>query len=114
MDVQDNDWAVICRVLEKVERVLREAGDDGVDRLTRLRLEGEQGNRQAAVETLASGDMWGHMGSFFDRSLGDETLDRKFRRAQIELAEALESAGAATPDVRFWVSILRTWESQGF
>jgi hypothetical protein len=53
------------------------------------------------------------MGSFFDRSLSDKVLDRKFRRAQIRLADALEAADVATTDVSQWAAILRSWEADG-
>lgn len=113
VNVQDKDWAMISRILDEIERLLREAGDAGADWLDRLRQGAEHGDRPAALETLTGANTWNHMGSFFDRSLDDRTLDRAFRRAQIQLAEAFESAGVATSDVRAWASTLRTWESQG-
>ena len=112
MDVRDDEWTVISNVLEEIEHLLRQAGDPGADRIADLRVDAER-DRSAAVAALTSGDMWNHMGSFFDRSLADRRLDREFRQAQIRLADALDTAHVATRDVQSWATVLRTWESQG-
>ena len=111
--MRDDDWISISEILDDIEQILLQAGDPGAGRLARLCAGGEKADRAQFVATLASGDVWNHMGSFFDRSLEDRALDRRFRHAQIRLADALEAAGAATPDVRSWATVLRSWESQG-
>ena len=107
------DWQTISTTLQEIESLLAEAEDPGVEIIAHLRAELTAANNASALTMLTSGNLWNHMGSFFDRSLSDRVLDRRFRRAQIRLADALEAAGAASPDVTQWAAILRSWEAQG-
>jgi hypothetical protein len=107
------DWQAISMILQEIESVLAEAQDLGVETIAHLRMELTAANNTSALAMLTSGNMWNHMGSFFDRSLSNQVLDRRFRRAQIRLADALEAAGVASPDVSQWAAILRSWEAQG-
>jgi hypothetical protein len=94
-----------------IERLLAEAQDQGAETVAHLRADVTTANDASDLARLTSGDMWCHMGSFFDRSLSDNVLDRRFRRAQIRLADALEAADVATTDVSKWAAILRSWEA---
>lgn len=113
VDVGAVDWQAVSMTLEEIESVLAEAQDQGAETITGLRADVTAANHASALARLTSGDMWGHMGSFFDRSLSDEVLDRRFRRAQIRLADELEAAGVATTEVSQWAGILRSWEADG-
>ena len=106
------DWDAIAVILEQIELLLVESGEPDADTITRIREEIVSGNADAALRYLTSGDMWNHMGSFFDRYLDDEALERDFSRAQIRLANELESAGVATTDVLEWAAILKEWDSE--
>jgi hypothetical protein len=99
--------------LDDIEKVLVEAQDGGADTIARLRSEVTTGNHSSALARLNSGDMWNHMGSFFDRSLSNQVMDRRFRSAQIRLADALEAAKVASTDVPQQAVMLRSWEAEG-
>jgi hypothetical protein len=107
------DWQAISMTLQEIEGVLAEAQDQGVETIAHLRADVTAANHASALAVLTSSDMWNHMGSFFDPSLSNRVLDRRFRSAQIRLADALEAAGVATADVSQWAAILRSWEVDG-
>jgi hypothetical protein len=107
------DWHAVAMTLDEIEKVLVEAQHGGADTIARLRSEVTTGNHSSALARLNSGDMWNHMGSFFDRSLSNEVLDRRFRSAQIRLADALEAAKVANTDVSQHAAMLRSWEAEG-
>jgi hypothetical protein len=107
------DSARLASVLAEIEAVLRQAEDEGADYIARLKEDVEGGQREEVLTIITSGNMWGHMGSFLDRSLSDRDLDREFRRTQIRLAEFLEEAHVATTDVTRMAAILRRWDANG-
>lgn len=107
VDLRDEDWVAIRDHVLQIERLLRDGSDTyAAGRLAGLLVDAEN-DRGAAVAYLTSGDVWGHMGSLFDRSLRDRGIDLSFLRAQLGLADALGAAGVATPDVRHHASLIR-------
>jgi len=110
---RDADWDAISAILDDMEQVLAEAGDSGRSVIADLRNRLALGQRASVLTQATSGDMWNHMGSFFDRSLSDRSLDRRFRRGQIRLADELEAGGVATSDIRSWTAILLRWDADG-
>jgi hypothetical protein len=107
------NWEGLASALAHVESVLRQAGDDVAEDIQRLKDDIETGEREGVLARITSGDMWGHMGSFFDRLPADPDLHREFRRAQIRLADLLEGTGVARPDVADVAAVLRRWEADG-
>jgi hypothetical protein len=107
------DWVRLASVLAEIEAILRQEEDEDADYIARLKEDVEGGRREEVLTIVTSGNMWGHMGSFFDRSLSDSDLDREFRRTQIRLADFLEEARVATTDVTRMAAILRRWDADG-
>ena len=104
-------WTSIASSLEEIEAILTKAGDPGAAWAARLREEIRTGPTDSTLDDLTGGGTWNHMGSFFDRSLPDRSLDLDFQRAQIRLADALHAEGVATADVLQWAQVLRTWDA---
>ncbi len=106
------DWGAISTALLEIERVLSDGRDrGGAATIARLQADVAAGRYAKVLARLTSGEMWNHMGSFFDRSLGDKVLDRRFRVAQVQLADALEAGGVASTDVSQWAALLRSTDS---
>ncbi len=105
------DWGGISTALHEIESVLSEDRDPGVATIAQLQADVAAGRHASVLARLTSGEMWNHMGAFFDRSLDDKVLDRRFRVAQLQLADALEAGGVASTDVLQWAAILRSWDS---
>lgn len=110
--VREDQWTAISQLLSELESILDRDRDPAVDKVTQLRIDGDLGDRGRALAALTSANMWGHMGSFFDRGLKDRRLNTEFRRALIRLADALESAGVATADVSSHGAILQAVEAR--
>jgi hypothetical protein len=108
--LEKRDWTAISATLEELETVLAEDQDPGVKTIARLRADVAAGDYSSVLARITSGEMWNHMGSFFDRQLSNRALDHRFRLAQIQLADTLEAAGVASDDVSQWAEILRSWE----
>jgi hypothetical protein len=106
------DWGAVSAALHEIESVLCKGRDPGAATIAHLRADVVAARYASVLTTLTSGNMWNHMGSFFDRSLDDKALDRRFRLAQVQLADALEAGGAASTDVSQWVALLRSWEAR--
>lgn len=105
------DWGAISTALHEIETVLSEDRDPGAATIAQLQADVAAGRYASVLASLTSGDMWNHMGSFFDRSLADKVLDRRFRVAQLNLADALEAAGVASADVSQRAALVRSWDS---
>ena len=87
------DWDAISEILEEIQVVLTQSGDTDTRPIVYLQ-EGIASRRRFAVLTvLTSAEMWNRADSFFGRTLSDEALDRRFRRAQIRLVNELKPAG---------------------
>ncbi len=67
----------------------------------------DAGDEELFVERIASGEMWNHMGSLFDRDFKDPARNELFIRAQLQLADALQQHGVATDDVVHHAMLLR-------
>jgi hypothetical protein len=106
------DWSVISTALHEIESVLSEDRDPDAATIAHLQADVAAGRYVSVLARLTSGEMWNHMGSFFDRSLDDKVLDRRFRVAQVQLADALEAGVAASTDVLQWAALLRSWDSR--
>ena len=105
------DWGAISTALHEIESVLSEDQDPGVATIARLQADVAAGRHASVLARLTSGEMWNHMGSFFDRSLDDKVMDRRFRVAQVQLADALEAGGVASTDVLQHAAFLRSWDA---
>jgi hypothetical protein len=107
--LEELDWTVISATLEELETVLAEDHDGaGAKTIAGLRADVAAGGYSSVLARLTSGEMWNHMGSFFDRQLSTSELDRRFQLALIQLADTLEAAGAASTDVSQMAAMLRT------
>jgi hypothetical protein len=95
----DVDCHAISTTSLEIECVLTDADDPGTATIADLRAQIAAADSASFLASLTSGEMWNHLGSFFDRSQSDNALDRRFRHAQIQLAEIIESAGVAATDV---------------
>lgn len=102
------DWTAVSATLEELETVRAEDQDPGVKTIARLRADVAAGSYSSVLARITSGEMWNHMGSFFDRQLSNQELDRRFRLALIQLADTLEAAGVAGSDVSQMAAMLRT------
>jgi hypothetical protein len=105
------DWGAISTALHEIESVLSEDRDPDAATIAHLQADVAAGRHASVLASLTSGEMWNHMGSFFDRSLDDKVLDRRFRVAQLQLADALEAGGVASTDVLQHAAFLRSWDS---
>ncbi|MGH9289005.1 MAG: hypothetical protein ACRD0V_12095 [Acidimicrobiales bacterium] len=85
------DWGAISTALHEIESVLSADRDPGAATIAPLQADVAAGRYAPVLARLTSGEMWNHMGSFFDRSLDDKVLDYRFRVAQVQLADALGS-----------------------
>src|SRR5512132_404662 len=92
------DWGAISAALHEIESVVAEDRDPDAATIAHLQADVAAGRHASVLASLTSGEMWNHMGSFFDRSLDDKVLDRRFRVAQLQLADALEAGGVASTD----------------
>jgi hypothetical protein len=106
------DWGAISTALHEIESVLSEDRDPAAATIAHIQADVAAGRYVSVLARLTSGEMWNHMGSFFDRSLDDKVLDRRFRVAQVQLADALEAGGVAGTDVSQWAALLRSWDSK--
>ncbi|MEY2478319.1 MAG: hypothetical protein QOG87_3634 [Actinomycetota bacterium] len=95
-----------------MKATLEAAGDHGSRHIASLLQVLDAGDPKIA-QRLASGDMWNHMGSFFDNAISDPRFDREYRAEQLRLAKLLEEGGIASDDSNAWRRILLRWKRRG-
>lgn len=67
----------------------------------------DNGESERFASEITSGEVWGHMGSFFDSVLDDPALQRRYDEALRKLAESLQEAGVTSSHLEFQAAFLR-------